>query len=268
MDNRDNKELKSFIEKEDYEPFPRLSDAIRRGTITINQKTGGFGSRLILGAALIVLIIALIIGIVAFIGHRADEAKYAELMKQYDEAMRSADVQTIEVDPEISITDATIREAMSPAALLVSYKYSYAGIGLFEKSKDFLGFTVPFSTDKSVYAYTGTIGVGIDMDKVKVSVDEGKKRVSVTLPQPGVIYHEMDEDNFEVFDVQNSIFTEVKLDDYADFIASLKEKEEVKLSENQEFWTNVKKESRTIIENLIEPAAQPAGYAVLVAYED
>ena len=75
--------------------------------------------------------------------------------------------QHVEVSDEISINTKTLKDYVSKTEKLITCEYYYSEIGDYEKSKPFLNFKLPFTTDKTLYTYSG---------KISSSEHEGVKR--------------------------------------------------------------------------------------------
>ena len=215
---------------------------------------------MLLGAALLA---------VAIMGasFQATKNELSELKTAYDEAVAAQDTHVIEVTPEITVTDSTVREIITPAAELVTYKYFYTDIGQFEKSRSFFGITIPFASDTTVFSYSGVIGAGVDLNSMDITVDNDLKRVTVRLPQPQRLYHQFDDQSFKYFDVQTSLFTSTALGEYTDFIAALKTEQENKLAVNNEFWSNVRQNAKSVVMSLLTASGELEEYTIAVEWK-
>ncbi|MDC7278091.1 DUF4230 domain-containing protein [Butyrivibrio fibrisolvens] len=187
--------------------------------------------------------------IVLFVGMSLHEKKALIDLKNSLDIPASEEGQ-IQVNPEVEITAATLREVIAPAKELVSYKYYYTDAGQFEKDKKFFNtsISIPLTKNQQVYVCSGTIGVGLNIEDINFDIDNEHHKIIVQMPELKVLYHEMDTDNFQSYDVKSSVFTKVNLSDYADFQDSLKTREEEKLNQKNDFW----KEARTNTENALE----------------
>ncbi len=199
-----------------------------------------------------VVIALIIIGIAAFIVGNVSGRKKAKeeiVLPTTEEATTEAQI----IEPEVKIDKQTVKEAIAPAGELVSYKYFYTDAGTYEKSQKFTDsdIVIPFTTDKTIYTYSGTINAGIDMDEIEYDVDNEKKDIIVYLPEPKVLSHELDESSFKTYDVKKSIFTSSELTDYAQFVGELKKSEEEKLNGNREFWDQLEKNTEKTIKSLL-----------------
>ncbi len=165
----------------------------------------------------------------------------------------AVETEEVIINEEVTVDNATINEIINPASELVTYKYYYTDAGTYEKNQK-LGDTdyiIPFTTDKTVYTYSGTINAGIDTSEITYDIDNEKKKIIVHLPNPKIISHELDESSFKTYDVKKSIFTSSSLNDYAEFTGELKTKEEDNLNSNSEFWSSLKKNTENVVKSLM-----------------
>ncbi|SFX12626.1 DUF4230 domain-containing protein [Ruminococcus sp. XPD3002] len=166
------------------------------------------------------------------------------------------------VTTEEALTSITLDEILEPASELVSLKYCYTDADIYEKNKEWKGMTVPFTTDKVVFTYSGTISAGIDISEVKYEIINDAKRIIVTLPEAKVLSHEMDEKGFKFYDVKKSVFTQTSLDDYTALMAELKEAKEKKLKEDGEFFKEVEENAQSVLENFLTVSEATKDYTV------
>ena len=118
---------------------------------------------------------------------------------------------------ETIISSETVESSIKEAKELTTLKYHYKNIASFENSQEFQGFKLPFTTKRFLYTYAGVIHAGVDLDKVKVDVNNEDKIVSVTLPKSKILSHDIDENSVMFYDEKNSIFNPLELEDYSNF---------------------------------------------------
>ena len=218
---------------------------------------------LALGAVAIVALI--VVGVL--IGRVSSERALAkDLQKQIDEMKQQQEL--VVVDNETAVTAATLREVVAPVAELTAYKYYYTDVDTYVKSQKIWKFKVPFTTDKSVFSYSGEIGAGIDLDDADFTVDNTGKTVTVTLPKPDILYHELDEKSFQSYNIKNSVFTSTDISGYAEMIDALKARQEQKLNDNAEFWKSVKANTETVLRGVMTASGQLDEYTVSFAWAE
>lgn len=173
---------------------------------------------------------------------------------------KKADKSLVTVDE--AITSITLEEILKPASEVVSMKYCYTDADFYEQSKQAFGIKVPFTTDKVVFTYTGIISAGIEMSEIEYDVNSVSKVIKVTLPEPKILSHQMNEKDFKFFDVKNSVFTETNLEDYASLMDTLKESKETKLKEDETFMKAVTENAQTVINDFFSISELTKGYTI------
>lgn len=166
------------------------------------------------------------------------------------------------VDEESIITNINLEEILQPASELVSMKYCYTDADIYERSKEAFGYKVPFTTDKVVFTYSGTISAGIEMSEIKYDVDKLTKVITVELPEPKLMSHELNEKDFKFYDVKNSIFTETGLSDYATLMDNLKANKEEQLNADAEFMNSVTQNAQVVIRDFLLVSELTKDYAI------
>lgn len=196
---------------------------------------------------LLVLCIALPIGVGKIKDHKIEQA--------YQEGFEDGDFQEVVISDSITVTEASLMRAMAPIAELTTYEYAYANWDMYEKDGMlFNKIKIPFSYDKTIFAYSGKITAGIkDATSIKVEVDNDNKKIHVYLPEPVILHNEFSKDNFKTFDYKNSIFVSTSLDEFNEFENKLKQKEAVELIEKDEFWNGCKINTENVISGLFAP---------------
>lgn len=115
--------------------------------------------------------------------------------------------------PEITADLLTNR--IQQAQELVAVKYFYTNMGKFEESSNFYGWRIPFSGKSFIVSYDGKISAGVDLGRA--SVKKEGARVTVSLPQPEILSHEIDQDSLKVYDESRNLFNPISIEDYARF---------------------------------------------------
>lgn len=136
-----------------------------------------------------------------------------------------------EVKEETKITSETVESSLKEAKELTTLKYHYKNVASYENSQQFYGYTIPFTKKRFIYTYQGDIRAGVDLDQVKASVNNQTKTITLNLPETKVLSHEIDEDSIMFFDEKESVFNQLKLEDYSTFRAEEKAKVEAEAIE-------------------------------------
>ncbi len=184
--------------------------------------------------------------------------------------LSGGDGKTVAVQaPTINVTERTdveiihIEEILESASELVTMKYHYTDVDMYEENIEAFGYTLPFTTDKIVFTYSGVINAGIDLSEIQYTIDNDNRSITLILPPPTIIAHEIDESSFQSYDVRNSIFTSASLDGYTALFAELKAKAETKLAENQEFYPSVTENAEDVLRGMFSAMEITEDYRIL-----
>lgn len=218
----------------------------------------------------IVLLLAIIFILAQHIILTNRAAKEAEDAYQQALTESGAQTQVIEVEPGFKVNSTTLREVIAPASKLISYEYFYTDADQYEKSQPLFktNIKVPFTTNQTVFTYSGTISAGIELSKVVFDVDNDAKTIRVLLPEPEILAHQLDMGSLQFYDIKKSVFTRVDFGDYAEMQAALMEKQEIKLGQNEKFWENLKTNTQTLIHNLITASGKIDEYSITYEWPD
>lgn len=157
----------------------------------------------------------------------------------------------------------TVEEIVTPASDLVAMKYSYTDVDVYENSKKLFGKKIPLTTDKVIFSYSGVVSAGIDLSQIQYDIDNEAKTITVTLPAPKIMAHEMDESSFKFYDAKNSIFTQTKLEDYTALMDKLKKEKETRLRYDKEFMPSVTENAQKVLDDLFRVADATKEYTII-----
>ena len=224
----------------------------------------GDGIKTILIAFLITLVV--IGGAVLGVRHRIAKAHE----EGYQQALEDAGVVpvTMELGEGETLTAGTLLSAVQSAKELIAYKYHYESVADYQKEKKFFGtgISVPFTQDRSIFAYRGKISAGVDLAQLSFSVDNQKQEISVFLPQPVILAHEFEIDSFKIYDLKNSIFTTSDLSDYTGLESALKELQESRLQTDEDFWSDVRRNTELVLKDILTMTGQIEGYTLTFSW--
>ena len=137
----------------------------------------------------------------------------------------------VQDDGTITVNSQTLMSAMKGTDKLIAYEYYYTDAGTYEKGKKLFktNIDIPFATDRAIFTYGGSLGVGIHADQIEIATDDVKKTIQVTVPPLEILTDTPDYDAFQYYDVKNSVFTSSNLKDFSAFQKELSEKQKKKL---------------------------------------
>lgn len=162
------------------------------------------------------------------------------------------------------LSSITVENQLQQISQLATVRYSYTNMGQFENSNEFYGIKLPFTTKSFIVAYDGTIIAGVDLTQAKVTITDQK--VTISLPAPQILSHEVDPNSLEVFDETTSIFNPITIEDYTGFQADQQGVMEEKAIQSG-LLTQAKDQAETAIGGLITPLLQE-GQALEIAVAD
>lgn len=151
------------------------------------------------------------------------------------------------------LSSITVENQLQQISQLATVRYSYTNMGQFENSNEFYGIKLPFTTKRFIVAYDGTITAGVDLSQAKVTITDQK--VTIALPAPQILSHEVDPNSLEVFDETTSIFNPITIEDYTGFQADQQGVMEDKAIQGG-LLTQAKDQAETAIGGLITPLLQ------------
>lgn len=151
------------------------------------------------------------------------------------------------------LSSITVENQLQQISQLATVRYSYTNMGQFENSNEFYGIKLPFTTKRFIVAYDGTITAGVDLSQAKVTITDQK--VTIALPAPQILSHEVDPNSLEVFDETTSIFNPITIEDYTGFQADQQGVMEKKAIQGG-LLTQAKDQAEAAIGGLITPLLQ------------
>ena len=187
-----------------------------------------------------------------------EEAQAAAFQEGYDSAIQ--DQRDVVITEEINVTIDTLKDLIAPAGKLISAEYFYTNAVDYSKSSYIGRIKIPFSTDLSIFRWSGVIGAGIDLTKTEYLLNEETKFIVITLSEPVIMSHTIDKNSFEYYDVKKSAFTSTDLGEFEDFHAELLKNQEDKLMQNNEFWNTVKVNTELNLRNIMTVSGQLDDY--------
>lgn len=163
---------------------------------------------------------------------------------------------------------ASIQEILRPAADLMRESFYYTDSDTYETHSEVFGARVPFTTDSVVLTYDGEICVGVPAADIQFRVDAEEQRIFVTLPQPELISHKLDESSVRIYDVKNSIFRSSSLVDYLEFLRKKKDAVCRRIRAQRGCDRTVLEQADKLIRSLLAAAEETRKYTVIVNYPD
>lgn len=148
-----------------------------------------------------------------------------------------------------TIDISVIEEKVNEISELATIEYHYTTLAKYEDYKDFYGWKIPLTTTKFLITYDGIIKAGIDLSKVKVSLVG--KTVVIEIPKATVLSHEVKFDTMQIMYESYSIFNQMKITNYNDFMLN-EAKTMVTKAANDGLFQKAQQNAIRTIQDLIE----------------
>lgn len=161
------------------------------------------------------------------------------------------------------LTISTVEKIIKPASDLITSKYIYKDADTYENYKNLFGKRVPFTTDKVVFTYKGTISVGINLSEVKYEIDNKNQTISIKLPETVIKSNEIDNSSFEYPFEADSVFNTTGMNDYTELLATLKEKKEEEVKGDTEFMYTARQNTTNILKEFLTASDVTKDYTVI-----
>lgn len=219
----------------------------------------------IAGALLFAVIIAVITAfVVVNVMNNKEKEPVTDVLSYAVENDKNQSSDNGVVKEEIILRKETLSEIITPAQELVSSKYFYTNASDIEDYKTIFNKKIPLTTDHVVFTYDGIIMAGVDLDDLVFNeIDNERKKIYITMPEPKIISHELDMSSFNYYDVKNSIFTSVSPDEITTKYDELKKLQEDKLLANEDFWESVSDNAEMVVERFIKASDEAGEYTVI-----
>ena len=157
------------------------------------------------------------------------------------------------IEEVVAFDSEAILEEIREIGELATMEYRFTNVGTLDAVDkfSFVDWTVPFSRKTAVVTMDGVIKVGIDVSNVSITVDEGSKTIYVQLPEARILSTELFEDSMVVYIEEESLFSNITLEDSSDLRAEIKAKAEKDALESG-LLTQARDQAGVIIRCLIE----------------
>ena len=218
--------------------------------------------------AIFIVCVAAALAIFAAIMYSNLKIKKIKAEYQQQIGAANAEEEKVVLDSERTITVATVKEAIKPASDLIAYKYFYSDIGEFSKDKKvFKKWSIPFTKEEVIYTYSGEISLGANISDVGIEVNENKKVITITIPEIVIKAHQIDNKSFKAYNIKKSVFTDIDMNDQNEFQSELKQREEEKISENDNIWETAQQNFAAIIKDLLSASISDTKYSIEIVYK-
>lgn len=117
-------------------------------------------------------------------------------------------------------------------------------VNVTDSSRELFGAKIPFTQSKYIYSYDVVVKAGFDFEEIEWSKND--KTIEVKLPEAKILSNEIDLDSFKVYHEQESIYSQITLEENNEALAKLKETAEKDTIENG-LLENARSNAETIL---------------------
>lgn len=164
----------------------------------------------------------------------------------------------------VRITSTQIKAQLNSVKKLITKEYVYTGAAKQEANKKWLfGWDMPFSDTTLVIMYDGTIIAGVDLSKINPAIDEENRTITILVPKAEILSHDLPQESIRVVDQKESLFNDITLDEYNQFVAAEKPKREQDAIDRG-LLTEATDEAKMVIEEFLQIIPGMGGYTLIV----
>jgi hypothetical protein len=174
--------------------------------------------RSLIGVLVLVCLFAAAIAAAWFSGHshaRRQAETDKELTIRVDEVEDTVPTPT---DPEINLQ--ILYSEINDIGELATVEYLFTDAAKYSESMQYDGWDIPFTEKSFVLKWNGVIKAGVDLKRIRITVDEENKNITVSMPAAKILSYEVDNDSIEVLDERDNIFNSISVDDKTRFDAT------------------------------------------------
>ncbi len=173
---------------------------------------------------LLTLLVLLIIGIYFIYNRYKKESIYKDNIKVINTLSQVLDISTV--------------------------KYNYSNIVEIKKDKSISNIKIPFTEKSFIIKYNGVINGGVRPEDIEVVRNTGDE-ILIEIKKCQILDHYIDDENIYVYDIKNSIFNRLDIQEVLDDISSCKKEYEEKII-SEGFMEEIQENTKVSIENILK----------------
>ena len=129
-------------------------------------------------------------------------------------------------------------------------KYNYSNIVEIKKDKSISNIKIPFTENSFIIKYNGIINGGVKPEDIEVVSNTGDE-ILIEIKKCQILDHYIDDENIYVYDIKNSIFNKLDIQEALDEISNCKKEYEEKII-SEGFMEEIQKNTKISIENILK----------------
>lgn len=231
------------------EAMESVSSAVQEKTQVLGSKAVKMGRRLLTFLICVVIGIGIGVALTLYIQRPAGAVDPEDAPKNED---------------HVDITISHLESVLESASDMITTRYYYKDADTYENYKEFMGLKVPFTTDKAVFTYSGTVSIGIDLSAVVYEIDNERRVITVNLPEMSILANEIDTDSFEYPLLEDSVFNVTDMEDYTAMLTTLKEEKVTEVLSNTELLEQAREKTEEVFMQLLEASDVTQQYEIII----
>ncbi|HSQ33331.1 MAG TPA: DUF4230 domain-containing protein [Peptostreptococcaceae bacterium] len=135
---------------------------------------------------------------------------------------------------------------------ITTTKYNYTNIVTFKKDKTVNNVKIPFTEKSFIVKYNGVIKAGINGDDIKVAKNTGDT-IDIQIKKCVILDHYIDQENVYVYDIKNSIFNKLTINEVFEELNKYKDEYEKQIMSEgfvEEIKKNTESSLKTTLKNI------------------
>lgn len=165
----------------------------------------------------------------------------------------------------VTVDTKTIQDGLADMGILITQEYYFTQVEKYTKEKKILNI-VP-SSSAIMYSYEGSVLAGIDFEKISLEKDENLKSITVKMPHAGIQATTIDKDSFEVYSEKESLWNQIKLEDFNNSLSEFEKAANQKAIDNG-ILERADEQAKILIENFIKNFPHASEYEITFIWED
>lgn len=129
-------------------------------------------------------------------------------------------------------------------------KYNYSNIVEIKKDKSISNIKIPFTEKSFIIKYNGIINGGVKPEDIEVVSNTGDE-ILIEIKKCQILDHYIDDENIYVYDIKNSIFNKLDIQEALDEISKCKKEYENKII-REGFMEEIQENTKVSIENILK----------------
>lgn len=149
-------------------------------------------------------------------------------------------------------SDIKVLNTISEVLDLNVMKYNYSNIIDIKKDKSINDIKIPFTEKSFIIKYEGVVNAGINIDDVKILTNDSEN-IKIRIDKCKILEHYIKDESIYVYNIKESIFNKVEIQEVLEDITKHKNEYEEKLIEEgfiEEVKGIVKEKLHIILENM------------------